>query len=629
MNTVILQNIRDYKSIDAFWNAASCLQTDREAQTLFLRIVNQKANMCFLREQEDKIRQLADAGNPYMQYAFARIHDFFVPQEDSVELCEKYYQQAYEGGVTDSLVCLAQFYRDGDLGEVDMRRFHDYLKKALDEGSVFAAKQQLRAMIYGNAGFEADPARVCTLIERYLAEPSPLPADPYFHFLWGLAEKELGHKAEALSHYQEAADQGVGEAFGQLAMDSCTDDNYVVQDRDRFVELMERAQEVGDGFGFLDGMLLVDEDIYDGFDDSQKPELTSMLNEQLRLAWEMGEPLGAYFLAQNYEEGCYGFERDAAKAFKWYSGGAILRNTDCYNAIVRMILDDHTAPERYSEEFAYEAAYRSLMLGGDMLARVIEGYRKGFLTHHAAMIESTYLPQYEEQREMGLQPDDDAPANADDDEDDDDLLAVGNLPDDLPADYTLQQGTDYCLALADAAEALMQDQRAPWEVTACVRKYLSVANRLKGYSHLIHQLYSLNKRMLNVLSDHPRLRLQLCAIQLEVLHDIEQESGHSLGITEDMQAEFEQLSRAIWLADHDMLETIPQTGHLKRDPVEWTKQWEDVIDEADRIAYSHLRDVPRGMGFCFAFWQERAAALRSLGVEWRNPHLMNPSVHFD
>ena len=162
-----------------------------------------------------------------------------------------------------------------------------------------------------------------------------------------------------------------------------------------------------------------------------------------------------------------------------------------------------------------------------------------------------------------------------------------------------------------------------------MRKYLAVANRLKGYSHLIHQLYSLNKRMLNVLSDHPRLRLQLCAIQLEVLHDIEQESGHSLGITEDMQAEFEQLSRAIWLADHDMLETIPQTGHLKRDPVEWTKQWEDVIDEADRIAYSHLRDVPRGMGFCFAFWQERAAALRSLGVEWRNPHLMNPSVHFD
>ena len=90
MNTVILQNIRDYKSIDAFWNAASCLQTDREAQILFLRIVNQKTNMCFLREQEDKIRQLADAGNPYMQYAFARIHDFFVPQEDSVELCEKY-----------------------------------------------------------------------------------------------------------------------------------------------------------------------------------------------------------------------------------------------------------------------------------------------------------------------------------------------------------------------------------------------------------------------------------------------------------------------------------------------------------------------------------------------------------
>ena len=52
-------------------------------------------------------------------------------------------------------------------------------------------------------------------------------------------------------------------------------------------------------------------------------------------------------------------------------------------------------------------------------------------------------------------------------------------------------------------------------------------------------------------------------------------------------------------------------------------------DEADRIAYAHLKDTPRGMGFCFAFWHERRRALKQFGISWRDPHMMNPRVMFD
>ena len=68
---------------------------------------------------------------------------------------------------------------------------------------------------------------------------------------------------------------------------------------------------------------------------------------------------------------------------------------------------------------------------------------------------------------------------------------------------------------------------------------------------------------------------------------------------------------------------------LKHDPVEWTARWEEIIDEADRKAEENLEEMPRGMGFCHAFWHERAAALASLGIEWRSPSRMNPGVLFD
>lgn len=53
-------------------------------------------------------------------------------------------------------------------------------------------------------------------------------------------------------------------------------------------------------------------------------------------------------------------------------------------ALARMVLDDHTAPKEYDEAYAYECAYKSLLLGGDTLATVVQGYRNGFLTSHAA-----------------------------------------------------------------------------------------------------------------------------------------------------------------------------------------------------------------------------------------------------
>ncbi|WP_294456636.1 hypothetical protein [uncultured Bacteroides sp.] len=39
---------------------------------------------------------------------------------------------------------------------------------------------------------------------------------------------------------------------------------------------------------------------------------------------------------------------------------------------------------------------------------------------------------------------------------------------------------------------------------------------------------------------------------------------------------------------------------------------------------------PRGMGFCFAYWNTKAQVLKAdYGIEWRSPAIMNPHVMFD
>lgn len=69
--------------------------------------------------------------------------------------------------------------------------------------------------------------------------------------------------------------------------------------------------------------------------------------------------------------------------------------------------------------------------------------------------------------------------------------------------------------------------------------------------------------------------------------------------------------------------------HLKFDPVERTEEMERVVADVERECDRRLAGTPRGMGFCFAYWSARGAALSRRGIDWRSPSLMNPGVMFD
>ena len=123
---------------------------------------------------------------------------------------------------------------------------------------------------------------------------------------------------------------------------------------------------------------------------------------------------------------------------------------------------------------------------------------------------------------------------------------------------------------------------------------------------------------------------ELLSLFLLIVNRIECLNGHELGLSEDLPIEIRRLQRNIEYAESGEFDLIEEEGHLKHDPVEWTQRWEEVIDEADKIAYERLADHPRGMGFCHAYWYERAQVLEeNFGIIWRSPSLMNPGVIFD
>lgn len=74
----------------------------------------------------------------------------------------------------------------------------------------------------------------------------------------------------------------------------------------------------------------------------------------------------------------------------------------------------------------------------------------------------------------------------------------------------------------------------------------------------------------------------------------------------------------------------PLIGYLRHDRVEYTWQWEDIAEEVETQLDELLKDVPRGMGFCFRYWSEKERLLKEkYGIDWHSPAIMNPGVIFD
>lgn len=74
----------------------------------------------------------------------------------------------------------------------------------------------------------------------------------------------------------------------------------------------------------------------------------------------------------------------------------------------------------------------------------------------------------------------------------------------------------------------------------------------------------------------------------------------------------------------------PAVGHLRKDPVEYTREWERIYYDVEDRLNERFANAPRHMGFCFHFWNAKRELLQEeYNINWHSPAQMNPHVIFD
>lgn len=611
MTDTIRTLLRSGRPAEAFRLAADGIGSDPTKQQLMLQMLRMKSNVAALQDDKASIREAAQDGNIWMQYAYARLEDVLQPDADSADVMAKYYELAAEAGIADALVYLALAWRDGDFGEADYERCNELLREAAEQHSERALMQRIIDLTEGTRDRQADPRQAADMAEARIAELGDA-ADPLYHRLLGAADEQLGRTGAAWVDYQQAIRMGDGASCYYLALSEACDEELNVTDHERFRQLMADARQAGAAEGWLEPIFLPGEALSG-----------QALKAYMEEAYRRGNSAACFYLGTLYEVGEYDLPQDYEEAEMWYSRGAILRHAPCYEALSRMILDDRTSADE--EAYGYEYAYRALLLDGDTLARTIEGYWRGHLSRHAAAIERLWLPLYEQQLSDSLD------EHAIDEDPEDERYSTYPEREIEEDDWTLDPDIDTrweeCCMLLEAAEKAHSERH--WEIAGYASRFLDLAGQLtRECTHDLDCLKGINS-LLDLLTGHPRLRLRLLGLQDCIISQMDLTDPEDLSILEDIRSEMSELRRCIDLADRGRLDEIGQTGLLKKDPVEWTERFEQVIDEVEQEVDLRLRNEPRGMGFCFVYWPAKTAALAARGVEWRSPHRMNPRVIFD
>ncbi|MBQ7631592.1 MAG: hypothetical protein IJS82_02410 [Paludibacteraceae bacterium] len=397
----IIELMRLHKVPEAFEQLVPQLATNEQARSLFLELLRTGANLHLLKDYAELIEKQAKAGNPWMQFAWARYHDCVQPEAHSNAIMEEYYLKADQAGIADAHMCLAFCWRDGDLGMIDLEKYAQMRQEAVDRGSHTAVQQHLRDMMNGRGGFERDPWQAYELLDKFVrqSEANGDHFDPrYLHVLADIAN-ELGRKAEADLLYEKALKAGDTTSWFWLVNLRCCDEKGNITDTETCEQLMNEYNDYVIPEVFSTMQLCMAAYNYDELDEDLQHDAHQMLKDNLELSYEIGDAYGAFSMGYNYYLGQFGFEENNAEAWRWFARAALMRSSTAYYMMAQMIADEY-APEGYDEEFQHICELRALRLGEDeCLGKVVQAYKHGFLTDFALEIEKYHLPAYEAKEE--------------------------------------------------------------------------------------------------------------------------------------------------------------------------------------------------------------------------------------
>ena len=187
------------------------------------------------------------------------------------------------------------------------------------------------------------------------------------------------------------------------------------------------------------------------------------------------------------------------------------------------------------------------------------------------------------------------------------------------------------LLMCDAllAKAYMHDQRSWLIAPLAQHAYDMMLGVSTDDEESLKTMIAVIDRLCSVInSDHPRLLMKLYAMQYSFEKQRNEPNTDALKDTAEQLVSLATLSACdTWYAPlKEEIEAL-----LGKDAViEYSEEYEAVIDKVEEEVGNKMGNQPYAMGMCFEIWHIKQTILaEKYGIEWRTPSQMNPRVMFD
>lgn len=350
-------------------------------------------------ETVEQIKEYADDGNPYAQYAMGRILVFKQPNVGPDLPAKMYLEAASRSGLPEAMVAIAQALHYGDFGPMNWTLGHKYEQAAIDLGSEFGAQYFTQEIINGMHGLPQNPEQALQFCEMYIENGKEKygesEVDPRWYYLKGCAEQTLYGWAHGGESFSIAADKGFIHAYIDYAISQSHNDEGVIVDRDAYDRWVKDGAEHGESTCINELATA----LWNTIGDVPEDEREAIFDEVVKLRYEamrLGSGEAAEATGDMMTDG-----EIMSEAFQMYCKGVVFNNMSCCEKAYAMMVDGSVDYPSLLRDFV---ALRGARLGSQLLIEaVVTAYHEGRLQYYASEIEERYLPD----TETGSQSDDD------------------------------------------------------------------------------------------------------------------------------------------------------------------------------------------------------------------------------
>lgn len=378
-------------------NALSLSGTDASATRWFCRVFTSKENLFYLFPETVKtLENKAKSGNEYALFAFGRYHLLTQPHQNSTEISVDCFKRASDKGLAEATTALSIAYDYGDIGIVDRVRAKTLLSDALNAGCEFAAEYQIKKILYGLCGTDADPQQALKICDELIAKDYETYGkdgiNPKWIYYKGCAIQAINGWTHGVKELQAAADAGLITAWLDVVIALSHNDQGELVDKTAYISTLRKGAANKSAICATFLAIAKVED-FDNMPKYKQLLATNQLICELEKCIQNGSSAAAETLGDVCYYGQYGIEEDNEKAFQYYAKGALHHSPSCLEKMFEMIHNHYIdKPQEFKDMIAL---YGTRNGSEKLLGETVMAYTYGRLTEYASEIEQYYAPIFD------------------------------------------------------------------------------------------------------------------------------------------------------------------------------------------------------------------------------------------